>query len=266
MNYYELLQIDKSASQAEIKKAYRKLAKQYHPDTVEGDESSFKEIVTAYEVLSDENRKRKYDIELGYRYSDNPFDSWFRNGEGSFSDMFNDAFGSSSKGRDVTVRMSITLEESYHGTQRRVDIGSTKLNVNIPKGVYEGMKLKISGKGQPHPVNSSAPKGDLILIINIKYDDRIILNGNDIYVDVDVSFYDMILGTEIEIKTPFYKIKVNVPPNSQNNKILRISGKGFPIYSMNTYGNLMVKLNAFNPPLKDSQIELIKKIKEIDNE
>jgi DnaJ-class molecular chaperone len=76
----------------------------------------------------------------------------------------------------------------------------------------------------------------------------------------------MILGTEIEINTPFYKIKVNVPPNSQNNKILRISGKGFPIYSMNTYGNLMVKLNAFNPPLKDSQIELIKKIKEIDNE
>ena len=116
MNYYELLQIEKTASQAEIKKAYRKLAKQYHPDTVEGDESSFKEIVTAYEVLSDKDRKRKYDIELEYRPSENPFDSWFRNGEGSFSDMFNDAFGSSSKGRDVTIRMAITLEESYHGT------------------------------------------------------------------------------------------------------------------------------------------------------
>ena len=266
MNYYELLQIDKSASQAEIKKAYRTLAKKYHPDTTEGDESSFKEIVTAYEVLSDANRKRKYDIELEYQPSDNPFHSWFRNGEGSFSDMFNDAFGSSSKGNDVTVRMSITLEESYYGTQKRIDLGFKKLNVNIPKGVYEGMKLKISGKGQPHPANSSAPNGDLIIIINLKYDDRIILNGNDIYVDANVPFYDMILGTEIEINTPFYKIKVNVPPNSQNNKILRISGKGFPIYSMNTYGNLMVKLNAFNPPLKDSQIDLIKKIKEIDNE
>ncbi len=266
MNYYELLQIDKSASQAEIKKAYRKLAKQYHPDTNEGDESSFKEIVTAYEVLSDRNKKIKYDTELEYRQSGNPFESWFKNGEGSFSDMFNDAFGSSSKGRDVTVRMSITLEESYHGTQKRVDIGSKKLNINIPKGVYEGMKLRISGKGQPHPANSSAPNGDLIIIINLRLDDRVILHGNDIYVDADVPFYDMILGTEIEIATPFYKIKVNVPPNSQSNKILRISGKGFPIYSMNTFGNLMVKLNTVNPTLKDSQIDLIKKIKRINNE
>ena len=266
MNYYEALQIDKSASQAQIKKAYRKLAKQYHPDTTEGDESFFKEIVNAYEVLSDDNKKRQYDISIGHASSDNPFHTWFQNEGGSFSDMFNDAFSSSSKGMDVTVRMTITLEESYHGTQRRVELGSKKLNVNIPKGVYEGMKLKISGKGQPHPANSSAPNGDLIIIINLKYDDRIILNGNDIYLDVNVPFYDMILGTEIEVNTPFYKIKVNVPPNSQNNKILRISGKGFPIYSMNTFGNLMVKLNAFNPPLKDSQIDLIKKIKKIDNE
>lgn len=267
MKYYKALQIEKSASQAQIKESYRRLAKQYHPDSLTGDESKFKEIASAYEVLGNKEERLKYDRILGSDFeNENPFGDWFKNEEGSFSNMFNNAFSTSAKGPDVSVRLLLTYEEAYHGTSKRVNIGHTKLNVNIPKGVHDGMQLKITGKGRPHPANSSAPSGDLIVIINLQYDERIVLNGRDIYVEANIPFYDMILGSEIEVTTPFYTIKVNVPPGSQNNKILRISGKGFPIYSMNTYGNLMIKLNSYNPPLKNSQLNLIKKIKKISDE
>lgn len=263
MNYYETLQVEETATQEEIKKAYRKLAKIHHPDGPSGDEDKFKRVAEAYEVLSDQNKRSRYDLELrggGF----NPFESFFRGRD--FSEAFDNIFGNQSRGDDITVRLNLSIEDAYYGTTKRLDLGHTSMNLNIPKGVKDGMKLKISGKGRPHPINSSAPPGDLLVHVMINPSPNLILNGQDIYVDVDVPFYDMILGGEIEVNTPFYKIKVNIPENSQNNKILRISGKGFPIYRTDMYGNLMVKLNSFNPPLNDHQIDLIKKIKDANNE
>ena len=259
MNYYETLQVEQSATQEEIKKAYRKLAKVHHPDGPSGDESKFKKIAEAYEILGNESRRKSYDLELSGGF--NPFHQFFNGRDSSFADMFDNVFNAQAQGDNITVRVQLSYEEAYYGISKRLDLGHTKFNLNIPKGVHDGMKLKVSGKGRPHPINTSAPNGDLIVIIQINPDSNLILNGSDIYVDVDVPFYDMILGGEVEVVTPFYKIKVNVPKNSQNNKILRISGKGFPIYRQNSYGNLMVKLNTFNPILSEAQIELIKKIK-----
>lgn len=259
MNYYETLQVEQSATQEEIKKAYRKLAKVHHPDGPSGDESKFKKIAEAYEVLSDDGKRRSYDLELSGGF--NPFHQFFKGGDSSFADMFDNVFSAQAKGDNITVRLTLSYEEAYNGTNKRLDLGHTSVNLNIPKGVQDGMKLKVSGKGRPHPINRSAPNGDLIVLIQINPDPNIVLHGSDMYVDVDVPFYDMILGGEVTVETPFYKIKVNIPKNSQNNKILRISGKGFPIYRQSGYGNLMVKLNMFNPALSEGQLELIKKIK-----
>lgn len=265
MNYYELLQVEQSATQEKIKKSYRRLAKIHHPDGPSGDESTFKKIAEAYEILSDDQKRRRYDIELQGGFQ-NPWNEFFQKGGSSFADMFDNVFSEQAKGDNINVRLNLSYEEAYNGTSHLLNLGHTSINVNIPKGAYDGMKLKISEKGRPHPINKSAPPGDLILNIHINPDPDIILRGSDIYVDVEVPFYDMILGGEIEVKTPFYKLKVNIPPNSQNNKILRISGKGFPIYRQNSYGNLMVKLNMFNPQLSEGQLELIKKIKNKNNE
>jgi curved DNA-binding protein len=260
MNYYNTLQIEKTATQEEVKRAYRKLAKEYHPDKNKGDDSLFKNIANAYETLGDVDRRREYDIKT--YGGNNPFGNW----TGSFQDMFDDIYGGSAKGEDVTITMLLSYEDAYYGTSKYIDLGYNALNVNIPKGVYNGMKLKISGKGRPHHLNSTSPPGDLIIIIQLNPRADLILNGSDIYIDAFIPFFDMILGTEIEVSTPFDTLKINVPPASQNNKILRISGKGFPIYRKNSNGNLMVKLHSTQSNLSDKQLDLIKKIKKLEHE
>ena len=121
------------------------------------------------------------------------------------------------------------------------------------------------GKGRPHPVNSSAPNGDAIIIMQILLDPNLIVNGSDIWIDYTLPFYDMLLGGKFEIETPVNKVNFIVPQNSYDGKILRITGMGMPIYNNETYGNMMVKLRTASVQLNEDQLDLVKKIKDLQN-
>lgn len=261
MDYYQILNVDKGASPDEIKKSYRNLVKQHHPDKG-GDESTFKKITEAYENLSDPHRRSKYDLRNS---APSGWDQMFYQFNGNYSDLFNNAFNQSAKGPDVTIRLNLTLEEVYYGVTRHINTGVESFNVNIPKGINNNAKLRLKGKGRPHPINSSAPQGDAILIIQILPDANLIVNGNDIWIDYALPFYDMLLGGKFEIKTPVNKVSFSVPKNSYDSKILRISGMGMPIYNTDQYGNMMVKLRSSSVELNNDQLDLIKKIKDLQN-
>jgi len=263
MNYYEVLGLKKEAAQSEIKKAYRNLVKKHHPD-VGGSEDKFKKISEAYDTLNDSTKKKEYDIKNSIG-SNSGFYDMFRNHNGGFSNMFDDVFNQKAKGNDITFRIKLTLEEVYSGTTRKINTGQNVFNVRIPKGIYEGAKLKLNGKGMPHPVNTGAPNGDAILIMNIMPDPEMIVTNGDIWLDYNMPFYDMLLGGDFTVTTKVNSVKIKVPKNSFDGKILRIVGMGFPIYNTNQYGNLMVKLRTSNITLNEKQLEHIKKIKELDN-
>jgi curved DNA-binding protein len=262
MNYYETLNVSRDASQDEIKKSYRKLVKQHHPDKTGGDDTQFKKISEAYEVLGDPERRRHHD---GQRSGFTSYD--FNNAwqdifnKYDFSGAFDNSFNAHAKGEDVRVTINITIEESYEGTRRYIDVGTGGFNINIPKGIPNGTKLKIREKGQSHPINSSAPKGDIILTVNVLHDIDLIVNGSDIFVDLYLDWIDMLLGGEFEVKTKVHTVKIKVPEGSHDSKILRVAGKGMPIYNQEGFGNLMVKLRTLPINLTEDQITLLKKIK-----
>jgi len=263
MSYYDTLGIDENATQDVIKKTYRKLAKKHHPDTDSGNADKFKEISEAYEHLGDELKRKKYDTARQMTGNYSGFFEQFRNSE-DFSSMFDGAYGTPTKGPDMIVSIQLTLSDVYYGAERLIDTGITKFNLKIPKGICNGNKLKLKGRGGVHPINSNAPKGDIIVTCHVLPSMEVIVNGSDIWVDVDLPFYDLILGTSVNIKTPFYSIKVDVPRGSYNGKVLRIKGQGIPIYKSDGYGNLMVKLNVVKTKLNKEQYELIERIKKID--
>ncbi len=262
MDYYEVLGLKSDANQSDIKKAYRNLVKVHHPD-IGGSEERFKNISQAYETLSDSTKKKEYDLKNTFRSGN--FDNFYNQFGGDFSNMFDNAFNQSAKGSDITIRLGITLEEVYHGTTKRIDTGQSTFKVNIPKGIHEGAKLKLKGKGMPHPVNSSAPNGDVILIMNIMPDSEMIVTNGDIWIDYTLPFYDILLGGEFKVTTKVNSVKVKVPSNSNDGKVLRIMGMGFPIYNTNQYGNLMIKLRTSNIELTEEQLEHVKQIKKLSN-
>lgn len=256
MGYYETLNVSKTATADEIKKSYRKLVKEYHPDKTGGDDTKFKEIAEAYEVLGDPERRREHDL------SDrpNPFGFNFR-GAG-FAEDFDEMFGSFAKGSDVRVSINLTFEEVYEGTRRFIDTGNGGFNINIPRGITNGAKLKVKGKGRPNKYNQSAPNGDAIIKINLLPDLDLIVNGPDIYIDLYLDWIDLLLGGEFEVKTKVHSVKIKVPQGSYDSKVLRVVGKGMPIYNTEGFGNLMVKLRTNNIELTEHQINSLKNIKE----
>jgi curved DNA-binding protein len=262
MNYYETLNVSRDATQDEIKKSYRTLVKEYHPDKTGGDDTHFKKISEAYEILGDPIKRRKHDGSNNSN-SFNINDAWndiFTRYD--FTSAFDQSFGGDARGLDIRVSLNITIEESYEGTKRYIDVGTGGFNINIPKGIQNGTKLKIKEKGQRHPINSSARPGDIILTVNVTPDIDLIVNGSDIYVDLNLDWIDMLLGGDFEVKTKVHTVKIKVPQGSHDSKILRVVGKGMPIYNSYEYGNLMVKLRTLPINLSSSQIELLKKIKD----
>ena len=174
MNYYETLNVSRNASQDEIKQAYRKLAKEYHPDKNPGKDTSlkFQQIQEAYETLADQDKRNQYDN--GGSSIEDLLRNWGFNGS-NFSQDFDMHFGGfrnnpNARGQDIRISIPITLQEIFEGTKRRINLGNESLDINIPKGAREGSKYKMAGKGQSNPYNSLAPRGDLIITINLIYD------------------------------------------------------------------------------------------------
>lgn len=275
-DYYSVLGVDKKASQEEIKKAYRKLALKHHPDKNPGDKSSeerFKEIAEANEVLGDAQKRKKYD-ELGSNwknyengsfkgaqsnrgrryYQGNPEDL-FGGGNG-FSDFFESFFGSMGEGNrggqrdfrssfdmpgaDLTGNIPISLQEAYEGTERIIDLGGEKIKVKIKPGAYEGLKLKIKGKGTK---GRTGTPGDLYLTVNVIPDNLFKRNGDDLHIDQPLNVFIALLGGKEEVHTLSGKLNIKINPCTQNGKRVRLKGKGMPVYNKSGhFGDLYVKL------------------------
>lgn len=302
-DYYKTLGVEKTAAPVEIKKAYRMLAKKYHPDKTRGDkaaEEKFKEINEANEVLSDPVNRKKYDQfgadwkhyeEAGaqpggfdwskytsgsggqkYRTSTNESDSMFTD-EG-VNDLFEMLFGQHSgqrqgrrsvirKGKDLETETTLSLEEAYNGTIRLIQLNDQTIKVTIKPGAADQQRLRIAGKGGSG-VNGG-PNGDLFLTIKIAPHPKFHRKGNDLHGYLPVELYTAILGGKTQINTLKGKVTVNIPKGTQNDKELRLRGLGMPVYAKkNEFGNLLVRINIVLPEhLSEEEINLFKKLEEL---
>ena len=281
MDYYNILGVSRSASQDEIRKAYRKLAMKYHPDQNKAKEAEekFKKISEAYEVLGDPDKRSKYD-QFGSRWKDAQRagqagqgygfggEDFFRDSRG-FSDFFYQMFGGNagfggaprtSKGGDLQGEVEVTFEEAYHGTSRTFSLHGKNLRIQIKAGIEDGKKLKLKGKGNPG-VNGGPP-GDLYLQVHVSPHLQFVRTGMQLRTDLSVNVFTLMLGGEIEVPTLSGKVKVNLKPETQPGKKIKLSGKGFPKDEKKTvYGNLYVTLNAKIPTnLSAREKELIEEL------
>lgn len=264
MSHYETLGVDKTATQDEIKKAYRKLSKQYHPDMSGGDDAKFKEIAAAYDILGDPQKRQQYDI----KGSSHDF---FNRGWGdniNMSEMFDQFFGGqfrqqqAQRGPDYRIDMHVTFDEAYNGTQKIFSINGKDISITFKPGLKTGQTFKLRGKGAPHPYNSNLPNGDAVVKIHVINDARFILQGNDIWVEQMLTWWDIMLGTKVGVWTPDGLINITVPQGTKPGATLRIKEKGFPIYNTDQRGDLLCRVNPIYPELNESQIELLKQIRD----
>ena len=272
-DYYEILQVSRNADEKQIRRSFRKLARQYHPDLNRGDkkaEAKFKEMNEAYEVLSDSDSRRKYD-----RYGENwkqfdrleaqraeaggtPFEwssrsgrPWSTSDSGEYSRIedllegIGDPFGRRRRAPAATraeAAVDVNLEEAFRGTRRNLTITTQgrerRIEVTIPPGVDTGSVVRVSpGQGQ-----------ELLLTINVTPHRRFTRQGNDISTDLQVRLEDAILGGEAEVRTLDKKIRVTVPAESQNGQRIRLKGQGIPkLGSKDDRGDLYVVLRPKMP-------------------
>ena len=298
-DYYNILGLNRSATDKDIKQAYRKLARKHHPDVNPGDKSAearFKEINSAYDVLSDPEKRGKYD-KYGdqWQYSDQfeaqrgtPFGgsggfSGFKAGPGAtyefadLSDMgdlgdlfgFARGFGTKTKtrrprrGQDIEYAAEVTLEEAYSGSTRVVtDMTGHRLEVKIPPGVNNGSRIKVAGKGEPGI--GGGPSGDLYLVVSVKPHQTFQRRDSDLYVEVSVPLIDAVLGGEVEVSSLKGKLSLKIPPETQNGKVFRLAGQGMPKIGANKKGDLLAKVNVMLPQkLTDKEKELFSQFRQL---
>lgn len=263
-DYYEILGVDKSASEQEIKKSFRKLAMKYHPDVNKEDnaEEKFKEINEAYEVLSDPDKKSRYDrfghdaaqgqgFSGGQGFSD--LEDILRQfgGGGGFGSIFEDFFGGNpnrpSKGRDVVNQIEISLEDAFYGKEIKINLldGGTK-EVKIPAGVQNGMDLRLNGLG--YPGNNGGPNGDYYIRTFVRQQRDLERSEDNLVYTLDIDVLDAISGIKVDIN--LFKnesVTIKIPELSDLTKFIRIKGKGFAIMNSSHRGDLYVKLNPIMP-------------------
>ena len=270
MSHYQTLGVDKTATQAEIKKSYRKLSMQHHPDKG-GNEDKFKEIADAYAVVGDESKRQQYDA-----MQENPFANFGNMGgmDGNFGDLFNQFFGNrgpfqqqQSKGNDVRVQLHISISEAFYGVTKNFRVGNENITMHIKPGAKTGMRITIHGKGSPHPFNSQLPNGNVIVEVSVELNPENVVDAqNNIWREYSLPWYDIMTGTKITINSLDGPLAIMIPKHSQPGKVLRLKNKGWPDYNTGVRGNLMLKLNASYPDLNEQQLEYISKVQKIQNE
>ena len=261
-NLYSVLELTKDASTDDIKKSYRNLAKKWHPDRNNEAEAEdkFKEINQAYEILGDETKRKEYDLSNSPNktashstYGKYDFDVDFANFQ-YFYDM-QEQVGSNEK-----YTLNVTLEEIYTGKKTVLFTKNGSVDVDIPKGVTDGYKVKYKGKGN----TGSVINGDLIVTFFIKNHHIFERVGKDIYCKLNVNLYTLLLGGEVTITTLSDPLKVSIPENTPNGKKMRLKGKGLPEFVGDGNGDLYFTVNVVLPSnLSQEEKDLFLKLKEI---
>jgi curved DNA-binding protein len=296
-DYYKVLGVDKKATQDEIKKAFRVLAVKYHPDKNPGNkeaEETFKLANQANEVLSNPEKRKKYD-ELGEKWQQyeqngaskggNPFGGasggpyyyeeggngpFGNRGQADFSDFFEQFFAGNARGKggsqsrkggDYETEMEITLEEAYQGTNRTIQVENEKFRIAVKPGSYTDQLLRIKNKGAKG--SSEENRGDLLIRIKVKPHPQLVRKGDDLSMVYAIDLYTAVLGGDILVNTLSGQVKVKIAEGTQNGKLIRLKGKGMPVYDKaNDFGNFTIVLQVQIPAqLTDIQRELFEQLK-----
>jgi curved DNA-binding protein len=291
-DYYQVLGVGKNASDKEIKQAFRKLAKKYHPDANPNDptaESKFKEINEAYEVLGDAEKRAQYD-RFGSAYQQfggsNGSATYYTNvdmgnmSDSSFADILESLFGgfggrttsttsspwgdrvpADVNGRDLEQQVVISLHEAYQGATRFVTKGSRRIRVTIPRGATDGTKVRLAGEGEPG--QRGGKSGDLYLIVKVEPDERFERRGDDLYTDVRVDMFTALLGGTVEVPTLERPVRLKIPAGTQSGRRFRLAGKGMPLLRQpDKHGDLYARVMITVPEkLTDSQRALVEQLR-----
>ena len=304
MDYYQILGVGRDASQDDIKKAYRKLARKYHPDLNPNDpkaKEKFHEINEANEVLSDPEKRKKYD-EYGeqWKHADEfeaqkrqyysqaggtggywqaggtgfggeGFGGGFGEGnESGFSDFFESLFGHGARGgraagfrgQDYHAELQLSLRDAAQTHKQILNVNGKSIRITIPAGIADGQTIKLKGHGAPG-VNGG-PAGDLYITFVIPEDAVFKRLGDDLYVDVKTDLYTAVLGGETMVDTLDGKVKLKVKPGTQNGTKVRLKGKGFPVYKQDgQFGDLIATFSVQIPTgLTERQKELFRQLQQ----
>ena len=287
IDYYKILGLEKNAVLADIKKAYRKLARKYHPDLNPNDkaaEKKFKEINEAHEVLSNPENRKKYD-EYGehwqhaeeYEKAKQQQQHYQRSYQGTggfthedFSDFFENMFGRSAsgshgrqvkfRGQDYNAELQLDLKEVYSTHKRTLTINNKNIRITIPAGVENGQVIKIKGLGGPG-INGG-PKGDLYIQFSIVNNTKFKRDGDNLYTTLDLDLYKALLGGQIMVDTFDGKVKLTIKPETKNGTRVKLKGKGFPKYKKEgQFGDLYVTFNLKTPTnLSSKEKELFQEL------
>ncbi|AQX05122.1 J domain-containing protein [Elizabethkingia meningoseptica] len=298
IDYYKILGVNKNATQEEIKKAYRKLARKMHPDLNPDDKEAqhkFQELNEANEVLSDPEKRAKYDKYGEHWKNGEEYEKYEKArqqqqssqrtyssggfsgadfGEGEdFSDFFQSMFGGGSfgassrgrssgkfKGQDLHAELQLSLHEAAETHQRTLDVNSKKVRITIPAGVYDGQQIKLKGYGTEG--HNGGPNGDLYITFIIPEDSHFKRSGDDLKTAVNIDMYTALLGGDVEVKTLTGSVKLKVKPETANASTVRLKGKGFPVYKKEGhFGDLYVTFNVQLPKnLSEKQKELLQEM------
>jgi len=295
IDYYKILELDKNATDADIKKAYRKLARKYHPDLNPNDATAkkkFQQINEANEVLSDPEKRKKYDkygkdwqhgeeyekaqqqyrrqrggFTGGRQYTGGQDFSGFGDGE-DFSEFFESMFGGAAygggskrknvkyRGQDINAELHLNIHDVYTTQKQTITVNGKNIRLTIPAGVENGQTIKIANHGGPG-VNGG-PNGDLYITFSIINDTRFKREGSNLYSTQDIDLYTAVLGGEATVDTFDGKVKLKVAPGTQNGTKIKLKGKGFPIYKQEgAFGDLFITYNIKIPAsLSEKEKEL----------
>jgi curved DNA-binding protein len=299
IDYYQILGVDKNATEGELKKAYRKLARKYHPDLNPNDkvaEQKFKEVNEANEVLANAENRKKYDKygkdwqhaeafeqaqqqrgqsfgggqqRQQYQYSSEDF-----GGGEDFSDFFQSMFGGAGrsagggrsikyKGQDYEAELHLDIKEAYHTHKRTLAVNGNNIRITIPAGIQNGQVIRIKGQGGPGM--NGGPNGDLLISFVIENNTRFKLDNNNLYSTVDLDLYTAILGGDITVDTFDGQVKFKVKPETQNGTKIKLKGKGFPVYKKEgEYGDLYITFQLKTPTnLSEKEIALFTELSKL---
>lgn len=286
IDYYKVLGIDKSASTEDIKKAYRKLARKYHPDLNPNDKEAqkkFQQINEANEVLSNPENRKKYDAygenwqhaeqyeqarqskQASTDYGEFTYSDF---GEGDFSDFFSSMFGSRArggrqtqyKGSDYTSELQLTLPDAMKTHQHTLSVNGKNIRITVPAGVANGQVIKLKGYGAPGA--NGGPNGDLYITFIVRDVPGYKRLGDDLYKSVQIDLYTAVLGGDVTVDTLNGKVKLKVAPGTQNGTKVRLKNKGMPVYKKDgSFGDLILSYEIPIPTnLSERQKELFRQI------